>query len=88
MKRDKMTLIAMRNAPVGAMCQVRNLPESHKLRFAWNVDDVTPIKADYANASGFDCFYYELTPKGDNYGHIWGMVGSFSHDYKAVTKIF
>ena len=88
MNRDKMTLITMRIAPVGTISQVRNIPESRRIRFAWNVEDVTPIKNDYTNASGFDCFFYELNRKGDNFCQIWGMVGSFAGDCKAITKIF
>jgi hypothetical protein len=87
LNRDVASLETMRTAKVGTICQIRNLSRSHKLRFAWNADDVTPIKNDYAQASAYDCFYYELNPKGDNYCQIWGLVGQIATDNKQVTKI-
>lgn len=85
--RDIYTLEAMRNAPKGRICQVRNLSESKRIEFTCDSLDVAFMHEYFGHiASDYDSFFFEVID-GD-YANVWGMFGTVPLNDKSLTKVF
>lgn len=97
--RGKYSLESLRLLPVGSIIQVNQLPDSNRLEFASDSQDVEsvreyiPVAVLYSNDDEenpivyqkYDSYFVEVQ-EGD-YTQIWGMIGIVPYITKSLVKI-